>query len=196
MKITTQTADEMVLTEGSASGIVVGSLIAIAGVAAAYFLRPQTQYAIWIGLAAVVLGIIVVLLASSITIHANRTTGQLNYQKKRLIGTKNATYAIADIFRIETRKQWQMQNTPPNGNQGTQIQQPQLVSQSVIIFKNGNQLALDHQKNSAQIGVGSTVLMGGQGAETAMAARVAKFLDVPFEEIAPPNMGIGINIIG
>jgi hypothetical protein len=32
-------------------------------------------------------------------------------------------------------------------------------------------------------------LMGGQGAETAIAAQVAQFLNVPFQEIAPPNMG-------
>jgi len=38
--------------------------------------------------------------------------------------------------------------------------------------------------------------MGGQGAETAIAAQVAKFLDVPFREIMPPNMGSGINVIG
>jgi hypothetical protein len=34
--------------------------------------------------------------------------------------------------------------------------------------------------------------MGGQGAEVAIAAQVAKFLSVPFQEIAPPNMGMGI----
>jgi hypothetical protein len=28
-----------------------------------------------------------------------------------------------------------------------------------------------------------------------MAAQVAKWLDVPFEEVMPPNMGGGINII-
>jgi hypothetical protein len=71
-----------------------------------------------------------------------------------------------------------------------------LVAQSVIVFKDGRQLFLDHQKTSSSTSVGPVVLMGGLGAETAIAAQVAKFPDVPFEEIAPPNMGIGINIGG
>ena len=74
--------------------------------------------------------------------------------------------------------------------------QPVLVAQSVIVFKDGREVPLDHQKSSSGTSVGSVVLMGGQGAETAIAAHVAKFLDVPFQEIAPPNMSAGINIIG
>jgi hypothetical protein len=42
--------------------------------------------------------------------------------------------------------------------------------------------------------MGSAVLMSGQGAETAMANRVATFLGVPFQEIMPPNMmGMGMS---
>jgi hypothetical protein len=81
-----------------------------------------------------------------------------------------------------------VQNAPPAGNQPAQM--PQLVAQSVIVFRDGRELALDHQKTSSTTTVGSMVLMGGQGAETAIAAQVAKFLNVPFQEIAPPNMGI------
>lgn len=43
--------------------------------------------------------------------------------------------------------------------------------------------------------VGPVVLMGGQGAETAIAAQAATFPDVHFQEIMPPNMGAGVNII-
>jgi len=43
--------------------------------------------------------------------------------------------------------------------------------------------------------VGGVVLMGGQGKEVAIAARVANFLSVPFQEIAPPNTSLGINIM-
>jgi hypothetical protein len=34
--------------------------------------------------------------------------------------------------------------------------------------------------------------MGGQGAEVAIATQVANFLNVPFQEIAPPNIGMGV----
>jgi hypothetical protein len=76
------------------------------------------------------------------------------------------------------------------------MQQPVLVAQSVIVFKDGREVPLDHQKTSSTTTIGSAVLMGGQGAETAIAAQVAKFLNVPFLEIMPPNMSAGINIIG
>ena len=44
--------------------------------------------------------------------------------------------------------------------------------------------------------VGPAVLMGGQGAEVAIATQVANFLGIPFQEIAPPNSGMEINIGG
>jgi hypothetical protein len=69
-----------------------------------------------------------------------------------------------------------------------------LVAQSVMVFRDGRELALDHQKTSSSTSVGGVVLMGGQGAETAIAAQVAAFLNVPFQEIMPPNMSSGINI--
>ena len=195
MKITNVSPDELLLTEGSATGIAIGGAFVIAGAAAAWFGRHSGSLALWIGLGLGIVGLIAILFSSSITINANRATGQLRYQKKRLAGSQDTTYAIADVFRIETRKQWRMQDSPNSGNQNPPMQQPVIVAQSVIVFKDGRELALDHQKTSSTTSIGSTVLMGGQGAETAMALQVAKFLNVPFQEIAPPNMGSGINMI-
>jgi drug/metabolite transporter (DMT)-like permease len=106
MKITSQSSDELVLQEGSTSGIVVGAVLIVAGALAGYFLRPSTPYAIWIALALALIGVAVILFSSSITVTAKRASGQLLYEKKRIVGAQNSTYAIADIFRIETRKQW------------------------------------------------------------------------------------------
>jgi hypothetical protein len=192
MKIVSQSSDELILKEGSTSGIVVGAVLIVAGVLAEIFLRESIPIVIWIGLAMVVIGIAVILFASSITVTANKSKGQLFYEKKRIVGGSNSTYAIADIFRIETRKQWQVQNAAPSNNQPAPM--PQLVAQSVIVLKNGREVALDHQKTSSTTQVGGVVLMGGQGAETAIAAQVANFLNVPFQEIAPPAMGMGTTI--
>ncbi len=195
MKITSQSADELVLTEGGTSGIIVGAAFVIAGPVGWYLFRESSPIVIWIALGVVVLGIAVILMSSSITVRANKTSGQLFYEKKRLTGAQNSTYPIADVFRIETRKQWRIQNTQPPGNQGGNMPQPELVAQSVIVFKDGRELALDHQKNSSKTSVGGVTVMGGQGAETAIAAQVAKFLNVPFQEIMPPNMSSGTNIM-
>jgi len=195
MKITNVSPDELLLTEGSATGIAIGGAFVVGGGAVACFGRNSGSVMLWIALALGIVGLVAILFSSSITINANRATGQLRYQKKRLAGSQDTTYALADVFRIETRKQWRMQNAPNSGNQNPPMQEPVIVAQSVIVFKDGRELALDHQKTSSTTTIGSTVLMGGQGAETAMAVQVAKFLNVPFQEIAPPNMGSGINII-
>lgn len=193
MKIVSQSADELVLREGSASGIAVGAVFAVAGLFIGYRFHAANPMVIWIALAVVVIGLAVILFSSSITVSANKGSGQLLYQKKRIIGAKNSTYAIADVFRIETRRQWRMENQT-EGNQGASVPQPVLVSQSVIVFNDGQELPLDHQKTASTTTMGPVVVMGGQGAEAAIANRVAAFLNVPFEEIAPPNTGMGINI--
>jgi hypothetical protein len=191
MKIASQTANELVLTEGSASGLIVGAVFIIVGVLAELFLRHNGAVVTWIGLAMIAVGIAVVLFSSSIRVAINKTSGQVAYQKKRMLGGRSATYPIADIFRIETRKQWQRQDT---GQSGNSTPQQVLEAQSVMVFRDGRELPMDHQKTSSSTSVGGVALMGGQGGETAIAAQVAAFLNVPFQEIMPPNMGSGINI--
>jgi hypothetical protein len=195
MKIVSQSSDELVLKEGSTSGIVVGIVLVIVGLLAEVFLRQSNMVVFWVGLALVAGGVAAILFSSSITVTANKAKGQVVYEKKRLAGSgQNSTFAIADIFRIETRKQWRVDNSSSSGNQGASTPQAVLVAQSMIVFKDGRELELDHQKSSASTSVGGAVLMGGQGAETAIASQVAKFLNVPFQEIMPPNMSSGINI--
>ena len=195
MKIVSQSAEELVLKEGGTTGIVAGAVLVVAAPVVWYFMRESNPAVMWVALGMFVLGAVIILMSSSITVVANKTSGQLAYEKKRLTGAQNSSYAIADIFRIETRKQWQVQNTQAAANQGRPMPQPVLVAQSVIVFKDGRELALDHQKNSSSTSVSGAVIMGGQGAETAIAAQVAKFLNVPFQEIMPPNMSSGTNII-
>ena len=195
MKITTVSTNELELKEGGTAGIVAGAALVVAGVFIGLYLHGSSPVVVWVALAMGAGGISAILFSSSITVNANKATGQLRYHKKRLVGAQDATYAIADVFRIETRKQWRLENTPSSGGQNANMQQPVLVAQSVIVFKDGREVPLDHQKTSSTTSIGSTVLMGGQGAETAMAAQVARFLNVPFEEIMPPNMSAGINII-
>jgi hypothetical protein len=205
MKIISETKDELIMKEGSTSGIVMGSMFLVAGICVAIFrdkvaasFSSASAHTIVLGIAAAlcVIGLLAILLSSAITVGINKTTGNLLYEKKRLIGGASTTYAIVDVLRIETRRQWQMQNAAANQNQPGTMQQPVLVAQSVIVFKDGREVALDHQKNSSSTAVGGAVLMSGQGKEVALANRIATFMGVPFQEISPPNMGMGINIIG
>lgn len=195
MKIVSQSADEMVLHEGSFQAIAIGALCVIAGALAAYFLHATKPIAVWIGLGAIALGVGVICFASSITVGATKSSDRLVYERKRIVGARTDSYKISDVLRIETRKQWRIEGagSPPD-RQTANPPQPVLVAQSVIVFKSGKELPLDHQKNSSSTQIGSAVLMSGQGSETAMANRVAAFLGVPFQEIMPPNMmGMGMS---
>src|SRR5579864_9116572 len=104
MKITTATATELELKEGNATGIAISAIIIIAALFVGLYLRRTTPIPIWIAPLVAAAGIGLILFASSITVNANKSTGQLRYQKKRLTGAQDTTYAIADVFRIETRK--------------------------------------------------------------------------------------------
>jgi hypothetical protein len=196
MKITSQSSNELVLTEGSTQGMIVGGALVVAGALIGLFLHKSTPMSVWVSLGMTIIGIAILCFSSSITVTANKTTGKLAYEKKRLVGAQNTTYAIADVLRIETRKQWRTENSPPSGNNQQTVPQQVLVAQSVIVFKSGQELALDHQKTSSSMSMGGAVLMSGQGKETAIANQVAEFLGVPFQEIMPPTMGVGINIGG
>jgi hypothetical protein len=194
MKIVSQSSDEMVLHEGSLQGLFVGIVFVIAGVLIAYFKHASQPMFLWIGLAAAAVGAIVICFASSITVDATKSRDELVYQKKRLVGGATTNYKISDVLRIETRKQWRIENAGQLNRDNPNPPQPVLVAQSVIVFKTGKELALDHQKSSSSMNVGGAVLMSGQGNETAMANRVAEFLGVPFQEIMPPNMmGMGMS---
>ena len=192
MKVITQTADELVLKDGNLTLTIIGGVLVVAGVIAGIALNGETPYAIWIALGLVLIGIAVVLFASALTISANKKSGQLIHETKRIVGGKTVSYAIGDVLRIETRKMWRMESRS-TGNNRT-VREPRLVAQSYIVFKNGAEVPLDHEKTSSSMRVGGVGFTGSQKNETAQAAMVAQFLNVPFQEIMPPNMGSGINI--
>jgi hypothetical protein len=196
MKIINQTGDEMVLKDGGVGRLIFGIIAILASLGAggyAYFTYGWSNE-IWIAVVVLVIGLFMVFGTATILVDINKPNNQIGYQKKRLIGGSQAVYAIGDVLRIETRKQWKTETTGTNNNRQTR---QVLVSQSVIVFKDGTELPLDSGSGGASVGVGG-VMMSGSGKEVAIATQVAGFMGVPFQEIAPPNMGMGggINIGG
>lgn len=191
MKIINQTQDEMVLKEGNVSGILFGLLLLLVGIYMGYSIYTASGYTntLWISAALVVVGAIVMLVGSSILVTISKSGNQILYQKKRLIGSGSSTYAVADVARIETRRQWRLERSASVNGQPARSREV-LVSQSFIVFKDGRELPIDHQKN-AGMSVGSLVT-SGQNGEVAVSNQVATFLGVPYQEIAPPDSGIGL----
>lgn len=193
MKIVNQTAGELELKEGNAGGIASGVIIALGGVGLGFYSHFFVSATLWGAIAFFVVGVAIVFMSSAITVDINKTSGKIIYQTKRLVGGKTATYPIANVLQIETRKSWR---TEGGNRSGQTISAPRqvLVFQSVIVFKDGQELPLDHQNSSSGMSIGPAVMMGGSGSEVAIANQVATFLGVPFQEIAPPTGGMGINL--
>jgi len=188
MKIVNQTTDELALKEGNAQGIIFGIILVIAGVALGVYSHFAIGATLWIALALFVVGLLLILMSSSIEFSVSKSSGQ------------TATYAINNVLRIETRKSWRMEGSNNMGQNTMSMPRQVLISQSVILFKDGQELPLDHQSGGSTMSMGPAVMMGGSGKEVAIANQVATFLGVPFQEIAPPSggmgMGRGINVGG
>jgi hypothetical protein len=194
MQIVTQTSDELVLKEGDFTGFIFGIVfVIVGGLGLWYYLNSAgsvSSVVMWVAIAFVSGGLGSIFFSSSITVDIQKTNSQIIYQKKRLIGGKTEAYTIGDVLQIETRREWR---AGTSGNQGVSV--PQLMMQSVIVFKDGRELALDHQKGSSSMGIGAGVLLGGRSKEVSIANAVATFLSLPFQEIAPPG-GIGATLSG
>src|SRR3989344_1097919 len=193
MKIIEQNENILQLKDGNISSIITGVILAVVGAVIGLLAQSSDTVVILIVVAFIAIGAALVLFSSSINIVIDKTKGQIVYGKKRIVGAKMASYQTANVFRIETRKEWRVQRA--SSNKGISMPRRTLVSQSFIVFKDGTQLPLGHQKsNSSGLSIGPAVFTGGSN-ESAIANQVAVFLGVPFEEINPPG-GIQINLGG
>ena len=197
MKITNQTADVLSLKEGNVGGIIAGIVLPLIGIGIGVYTRFIPGAPLWIAIGLFVVGILTVLFSSSIIVTIDKAASQIQYQTKRLVGGKAMTFTIGDVLRIETRKSWRTENANNSGNRGVSMPRQVLVSQSVIVFKDGREVPLDHQSGgSSGVSIGPAVMMAGSGKEVAIANQVATFIGVPFQEIAPPSGPMSINIGG
>lgn len=196
MKIINQTTEEMVLKEGSQiSNIISGLFFILAGSYFTYtiFSSGTVEWVILVPIIFALSGLLWLLLSAVVTISIQKTPGSIRYEKKRLTGTTVNTYNISDIVRVELRKQWQTERDT-SARENTTATRQVLVSQTVVVFKDGAELPFGRTKSSSGMSGGFSVLMGGQGKEMAFANQVAQFLSVPFQEIAPNQGSIKIDL--
>lgn len=186
MKIINQTENELILKDGNFSNVFIGIIFCLIGVFWGYQ-SYGTNAMLSLGMGAIffIIGIFLILKNLTITVDFNKLSSQFNYQKKSLIKKEINVYNFSDVARIETRKQWETRNSS-SGRNGISTSQQVLVSQSIIVFKDGTELPLDNQKDSSgNTGLLNTtsVLMGGSSKENFIANQVAVFIGVPFQEI-------------
>ncbi len=193
MKIASQTPDELILKDSGIFRFVFGGGFVVFSLVFAYMMYASgTQdTALLIPVVPFLIGLLSLLLIPSTIIDFNKATGQIAYQKKRLAGSKTTPYAIADVDRLETRGQWQVQRTQNATQRGVGMgssmdERLVLMARSVLIFKDGRELPLDMASGTATQSTGSSLAI--TGSEASIAKQVADFLNVPFREIEPPNI--------
>jgi hypothetical protein len=172
VKIISLNAEELRLKEDGVAGMVIGIALLLLGLLCAAIFSQAGAFGVLIGLAMAGIGGAFILFSSSITVSANRRSGQLWYQKKRLAGSQASVYALTDIACVETRWNMVEQSSSSDGDNYTTSRKV-LVAKSLIVLRDGRTLPLTHQKNATRKVTPPMIL------------QVAQFLNVPFREIAP-----------
>jgi hypothetical protein len=185
MKIVNQTTDQIVLKEGySILWILIDTAFFILGGFFTYKTLTTSGNIFannnWLWPVFSIFGLLLFLFIYSITIIFDKTNNQIKYTKKWLVHKQLSSYAINDVLRIETRKEWR--SSTQKGRT-----YPVLYFKSLILFKDGQELPLDHERQ---------VSLSGTGKEAVVANQIATFLGVPFQQVDPPNISSGIGMTG
>jgi hypothetical protein len=195
MKIVSQTSDDLVLKDGGVFKYVFGVGFMVFGLAFAYAMYASGTHGAALAIPAVLflIGLLSLLFIPTLVVDFNKTMGQITYQVMRVTGAKITLYAIADVDRLEARKQWRVQRTQNTNQRGIGVgssvnERLVLMVQSILVFKDGKELPLDAASGSTAQSTGSSLAIAGN--EVSVAKQVADFLNVPFQEIEPPQIGV------
>jgi hypothetical protein len=193
MKIINQTSDQMVLKDSNYWGAFVAVVVILFGLFfsfSGFATNPSspiiTGVILWI--IALAVAFIAIFLSPSYMFSINKSNGTILFHLKRIILSKTQTYQISDIARIELRKAYK------NTSKGTQV-----ITQSVIIFKDNTEIPLEGKKAESALGAFGVVVGGNsakQKKELSISEQVATFIGVPFQELSPDNNSSGIGLPG
>jgi len=197
MEISNQTQDQMTLKDSGIWKFVFGGGFILFGIVFGFMMYASGTHGavLLIPLTLLVIGVLSLLFMASLVVEINKSSGQIIYTKKRLIGNKILTYPIADVLRVETRKHWEVErNNQKLAGSGFQINNASsgrlvLFAQSLLILKDDKTLPLDIAKGSPSRSTASSTVLAEN--EATVAKKVADFLNLPFQVIEPPNIGLG-----
>ena len=193
MNIVSQTSDQMALKDSNYWGVFIAIITILFGFFFTFESIVTSPTGPVVGgiicwIIALAVAFIAIFLSPSFMFSINKTDGTILFHLKRIILSKTQTYQIADISRIELRKAYK------NTSKGTQV-----ITQSVIVFKNGSEIPLEGKKAESALGAFGFVVGGDsakQKKELSISEQVATFINVPFQEISPDNNSSGIELPG
>ncbi len=181
-------------------GVILGFIVTILASWITYYVATHptpgdSPAAPWILGLFIIVGLAILFGTSSISVIIDKAHGTVTFGRKRLTGTKSVTYNTADALRVELRQGIDIERGgggPHGGGSARQVYD----SQSVLVFKNGDEMPLENQKRRDSVSVGliggTGIMLSGKGRELSISRQVATFMGIPFEEVGNPGpVGIG-----
>ena len=188
MKITQDTQTYLECKKSALVGYIVSGLLMVGGVAAVILMLMQSASQWWLGLIALVIGIVILLLNKSITLIADGNIRQIRIAKKSLLGASDNSYSFNDIkdVMIEEDRDYDRDSDGDRKERITYI--------LIFNFNNGYQEAINLRP-----GTSSNVSVGGlnmsrfsqNNAVMRIGQRMAEVIGVPFNHKRRGDMDIG-----
>jgi hypothetical protein len=177
MEITELTAEQLQLQDSGLPGILIGAALSIAAViwAIAVPLTTTRTVAAVLG----VVGLFFIFSSSWDKISANKMSGQLFREEKRLFGKKESKLATTDVSHMEVRWKWAAQTDREASKSSTG---PGLVSEVAMVLKDGKVWHLISRTTTSDESRISA-FVGGKGDQYQLAGQVAQFFDVAVREV-------------
>ena len=188
MKIIQDTQTYLECKKSALVGYIVSGLLMVGGVAAVILMLMQSASQWWLGLIALVIGIVILLLNKSITLIADGNIRQIRIAKKSLLVASDNSYSFNDIkdVMIEEDRDYDRDSDGDRKERITYV--------LIFNFNNGYQEAINLTP-----GTSSNVSVGGlnmsrfsqNNAVMRIGQRMAELIGVPFNHKRRGDMDIG-----
>ena len=187
MKITQDTQTYLECKKSALVGYIVAGLLMIGGVVAVILMLIQSASDWWLGLIALIIGVVILLLNKSITLIADGNLRQIRIAKKSLLGASDNAYSFNDIkeVMIEEDRDYERDSDGDRKERITYV--------LIFNFNNGYQEAIKLSSGSSNFSVGGINMsrFSQNNAVMRIGQRMAEVIGVPFNHKRRGDMDIG-----
>ena len=187
MKITQDTQTYLECKKSALVGYIVAGLLMIGGVVAVILMLIQSASDWWLGLIALIIGVVILLLNKSVTLIADGNLRQIRIAKKSLLGASDNAYSFNDIeeVMIEEDRDYEQDS---DGDRKMRI-----TYFLIFNFNNGYQEAIKLSSGSSNFSVGGINMsrFSQNNAVMRIGQRMAEVIGVPFNHKRRGDMDIG-----
>ena len=185
MKITQDTQTYLECKKSALMGYIVSGLLMVGGVVAVILMLMQSASQWWLGLIALVIGILILLFNKSITLIADANIRQIRIVKKSLLGASDNSYSFNDIkdVMIEEDRDYERDSDGDRKERITYV--------LIFNFNNGYQEAINLARSSSSVGGLNMSRFSQNNAVMRIGQRMAEVIGVPFNHKRRGDMDIG-----